>query len=158
MVEKSSEGIIRVQGLPFVAGFKWSVGFQMERFIKALANKKILAAKCPKCGYTYVPPRSRCGKCYAKLSEENLVVLSGKGNLISYTTAYVELDGEGNYRDLKKPKIIGAIKLDDADSTIFMPVEEAEPSAVKEGMKVEVQWREQTKGELADLKYFKPVE
>lgn len=148
--------IIPVKGLPFSAGFRWSVGFQMERFIKELAKKRILGAKCPNCGYTYVPPRSRCGKCYTTLGEENLTELSGKGDLVSYTVAHVELDGHGNFLDLGEPKVIGAIKLEGADSTIFMPIEEIDPKEVKEGMKVEVVWGEETKGELADMKYFKP--
>ena len=156
MSSKESE-VIPVRGLPFVAGFRWSVGFQMERFIKSLANKKILASKCPKCGYTYVPPRSRCGKCCTKLEEANLIELSGKGNLVGYTTAYVELDGSGNFRDLDKPKVIGAIKLEGADSTIFMPIEEVDPKDVKEGMKVEVKWRDETKGQLADIEHFRPL-
>jgi len=155
MVSKMSE-IIKVEGLPFVACFGWSVGFQMERFIKALAKKKILGAKCPKCGYTYVPPRSRCGKCYAKMGEKDLIDLSGKGSLVGYTVAHVELDGAGNFRDLKKPKLIGAIKLEGADSTIFMPIEEIDPKKVKEGMKVVIQWSKETKGELKDIKCFKP--
>lgn len=155
MARKTSE-IINVAGLPFVAGFKWSVGFQMERFIKALAQKKILGAKCSKCGYTYVPPRSRCGKCYAQVGEKDLIELSGKGTLMGYTVAYVELDGAGNFRDLKKPRLIGAIKLEGADSTIFMPIEEIDPKKVKDGMKVVVQWNKETKGDLKDIKYFKP--
>ena len=80
-MESRSE-IIKVQGLPVVvAGFNWSVGFLMEKFIKTLADKKILAAKCPGCGYTYVPPRSRCGKCHAKITEGELTELSGKGRI-----------------------------------------------------------------------------
>ncbi|MEM2618351.1 MAG: Zn-ribbon domain-containing OB-fold protein [Candidatus Hadarchaeales archaeon] len=128
----------------------------MERFIKSLAERKILGTKCPKCGYAYVPPRSRCGKCHAKLGEKDLIELSGRGVLVGYTTAYVELDGEGNFRDLEKPKTIGAIKLEGADSILFMPIGEIDPKEVKEGMKVEPKWREETKGELGDLEYFKP--
>jgi uncharacterized OB-fold protein len=149
------EKVIKYKGLPFVAGFRWSVGFLMERFMKSLVNKKILAAKCPGCGYTYVPPRSRCGKCYAQLGETNLVELSGKGRLVSYTIAQVELDGSGNFRDLEKPRVIGAIKLEGVDSTIFMPLEEVDPKEVKEGMEVEVKWRDEMKGP-ADLA-FRPV-
>ncbi len=150
------EGIVRVKGLPFVARFKWSTGFLMERFIKSLAEKKLLGAKCPSCGYTYVPPRSRCGKCLTKLGEKNLVELSGRGVLVGYTTAYVGLDGEGNFVDLEKPRVIGAIKLEGADSTIFMPIGEIDPEGVREGMEVEPKWREATRGELADIEYFKP--
>jgi len=149
--------VIKVTGLPIVAGFRWSVGKMMEKFIKSFADKKIIAAKCPKCGYTYVPPRSRCGKCYTKIEEKNLVELSGKGTLTGYTTAYVELDGKGIFLDLDNPKVIGAIKLDDSDSTIFMPLGEIDQKNVKEGIKVKVVWKEETKGEIADILYFKPA-
>ena len=154
---KSKSEIVEVQPLPFVANFSWSAGFLMEKFIKELANRKIMAAKCPGCGYTYVPPRSRCGKCYAKIEEKNLITLSGKGTLVSYTTAHVKLDGNGNFEDLEKPEIIGAIKLDKADSTIFMPLEGIKAKDITEGLKVKVQWREETKGELSDIRSFKPA-
>ena len=154
---KSKSEIVEVQALPFVANFSWATGFLMQRFIKELANKKILAVKCPGCGYTYVPPRSRCGKCHAKIEEKNLINLSGKGKLLSYTTAHVKLDGEGNFQDLEKPVIIGAIKLDNADSTIFMPVEGIKPRDLVEGLKVNVQWQQETKGELSDIRCFKPA-
>lgn len=147
--------VIRVSGLPIVAGFRWSVGGMMERFIKSFADRKIVAAKCPKCGYTYVPPRSRCGKCFTEIKENNLVELSGKGTLVGYTTAYVQLDGKGNFLDLDEPKVIGAIKLEDSDSTIFMPLGEVGPKDVKEGIIVEAVWRKETRGEISDIMYFK---
>ena len=149
--------VIRVSGMPIVAGFRWSVGIMMERFIKSLADRKILAAKCPTCGYTYVPPRSRCGKCYSRITEEQLRSILGKGTLVGYTTAYVQLDGEGNFLDLNAPKVIGAIKLDSCDSTIFMPLGKVEPRDVKEGIKVEAVWRKETKGEIADILCFEPA-
>jgi len=152
-----NNGVITVQGMPMVpAGFNWSVGFQMERFLKALGRKKFLAAKCPECGYVYAPPRNRCAKCYKKMDEKDLIELSGKGTLLSFTTAYVELDGKGNFIDLKQPKIIGAIKLDGADSTIFMTIEEAKPEDLKIGMKVCIAWNQETQGGWKDIKYFKP--
>ena len=155
-MKKKSE-IVDVQALPFAANFSWSTGFIMQKFIQELANKQILAAKCPKCGYTYVPPRSRCGKCNAKMEEKNLINLSGKGTLVSYTKAYVKLDGDGNLQDLKKPVIIGAIKLNNADSMIFMPVEGIKPRDLNKGLKVKVQWQEETKGEISDIMCFKPA-
>ena len=149
--------ITRVSGMPIVAGFQWSVGKMMEKFIKSFAERKILGAKCPKCGYTYVPPRARCGKCYTKIDERNLVQLSGKGTLTGYTSAFVRLDGKGNFLDLREPRVIGAIKLDDSDSTIFLPLGKVDPKDVKEGSRVEAVWREETKGEIADLLCFRPA-
>ncbi|MGQ9721168.1 MAG: Zn-ribbon domain-containing OB-fold protein [Candidatus Jordarchaeum sp.] len=153
----SKEEVIPVTGIPVVAAFRWSVGELMDRFIRELGNKKILGAKCSKCNYTYVPPRIRCGKCSTKMDEKNLTELSSKGVLVGYTTAYVELDGNGNFRELEKPKAIGAIKLDGAGSTIYMPLVDLDPEKLKVGMKVEVVWREETKGEIADIKGFKPA-
>jgi len=156
-MSSQSEIVLTKAPVPLVFGFQWSVGEMMEKFIKTLADRKILGARCPECGYVYVPPRWRCGKCYAKIKEGNLTELSGKGTLLSYTTAYVELDGAGNFKELSEPKPIGAIKLEGTDSTVFMPLGEVKPVDLKEGMKVEVVWREETKGELADINYFRPV-
>ncbi|MEM2135792.1 MAG: Zn-ribbon domain-containing OB-fold protein [Candidatus Jordarchaeaceae archaeon] len=150
------EEVIPVKGIPVVAGFRWSVGELMDRFIRELGNRKILGAKCSKCNYTYVPPRAWCGKCSAKMDANSLVELSGKGVLVGYTTAYVELDGNGNFRNLEKPKAIGAIKLEGADSTIFMPLIDVEPEKLKAGITVKVVWQEETKGQISDIKGFKP--
>ncbi len=155
MQEKKKE-IVDVQALPFVANYNWSVGFIMETFIKGLAKRKLLAAKCPECEYTYVPPRNRCGQCNAEIKEKNLVPLSGKGQLEGFTLAYVQPDEEGNFADLEEPGMIGAIRLEGADSTLYMPIQGVAPEDVQAGMKVEAAWRKKTKGEIADLSFFKP--
>lgn len=155
-MEGKSE-IVEVNTFPFPAGFNWAVGPAMQSFIQALAGKKVLGAKCPSCGYTYVPPRSRCGKCYEAIEEKNMVDLSGGGTLMSYTKAHVKMDGNGNFQDLENPMVIGAVKLDGADSLLFLPVEGVKAADLKEGLKVRIQWREEAKGELADIKGFEPA-
>ena len=149
--------IVMVQPVPFMASFSWSVGLLMEKFIKALAEKKFLAAKCPACGYAYTPPRNRCGKCAAKIGENDLVALSGRGVLTGYTIAHVKLDGAGNFLDLESPQIIGAIKLEGADSTLFLPLSGLEAKDLKVGQPLKIQWQEQPKGEIADIVGFQPA-
>ncbi len=154
---EAKASVIKVNGLPIVqAAFNWSVGFQMEKFLKALASKKFLASKCPACGYVYVAPRNRCGKCSVKMEEKDLVELSGKGVLTGFTVAQVELDGKGNFVDLKKPKVLAALRLDGANSTVFFPLEEVEPKDLKIGMKVALEWEKEAKVGWKNLKYFKP--
>jgi uncharacterized OB-fold protein len=155
-MEGKSE-IVEVKTFPFPAGFNWAVGPMMERFIQTLAGRRMLGAKCPGCGHTYVPPRSRCGKCYAVIEEKDVIELSGKGTLLSYTQAHVRPDGNGNLQDLERPMIIGAVKLDDADSVLFMPVEGVKAQNLKIGLAVRVRWREETKGALADICCFEPA-
>jgi len=151
------EQIIKVEGLPLGAEFNWSVGVLMEKFIKSLGEKKLLGSKCPACGYVLAPPRTRCVKCNAKITESDLVELSGRGVLLGRTLANVELDGKCNFVDREKPVVIGAVKLDDADSTLFMPIRETELERLEIGAALAIEWADETKGETSDIKCFKPV-
>ena len=57
--------IIKVIGLPLGAGFNWSVGVLMEKFIKNLADKKLLGTKCKKCGeeFGWYDEENFCIRC-----------------------------------------------------------------------------------------------
>ncbi len=154
---KREEEIIKVIGMPLGADYNWSVGALMEKFIKSLADKKLLGAKCPKCSYVVAPPRTRCAKCNGPIGEDDLVELSGKGKLLGRTVAEVKLDNKCNWQDLKEPQFIGAIKLEDADSTLFMPVEGPGLEELEIGSEVVIEWADETKGEIADVKCFKPA-
>jgi uncharacterized OB-fold protein len=151
------EQIIKVVGLPLGAGFNWSVGVLMEKFIKTLADKKLLGTRCPKCGYVTTPPRTICVKCNSKTGEDNLVELSGKGALAGRTSARVKLDGKCKFVDLEEPEIIGAVKLEDANSTLFMPIVGEGAEKLEIGAEVAIEWSDETKGEISDIKGFKPV-
>ncbi len=146
-------GVIRYQGIPFVARFRWSTGEIMEKFIRALGEKKLLAARC-ECGYTVFPPRIRCPKCCSRLSDENLVELNGRGRIVSFTEVFFKLDGKGNFVDLDEPERLAAVKLDGADSLVFAKV----CGDVKDGAAVEVVWREEAVGKLDDIVCFRVVE
>jgi len=146
-----SERIIKVDGMPLGAGFNWSVGVLMEKFMAALAGKKLLAGKCPKCAYVVTPPRTRCPKCNGKIGEADLIELSGKGRLLGKTVTGVKLDGKCNFAPLPKAMVIAAVKLDGADSTLFLPLD-ADPAKAAIGAAVSVQWSAETKGEISDIK------
>ncbi|MBW1990201.1 MAG: hypothetical protein JRI97_11750 [Deltaproteobacteria bacterium] len=143
--------------IPFEAHFTWSVGVLMEKFIEALGEKKLLASKCPGCGYVVVPPRNRCGKCCKEMGEDDLVELSGKATLAGWTVGRVRLDGAGGWEDLEVPEIIAAVKPEGADSTLYMPLGECGERDLSPGMALVLQWRGETTGEIADMAYFKPA-
>ncbi len=139
-----------------VAGFEWTVGKMMEEFIKSFEDKKILAIECPNCEYVTVPPRRRCTNCNNDLEKDDMIELSGEGSLLSYTEAQLELDGEGNFEELGEAGIIGMVKLDGADSQLYMPIKEADVTDLNIGQEVVPVWRDETEGQIEDLKYFKP--
>ena len=55
-------------------------------FVKHLEEGMIVGTKCKKCGKLHFPPRIDCAKCLS--SDVEWVPLSGRGKLITYTTAY----------------------------------------------------------------------
>ncbi|MEM2030978.1 MAG: Zn-ribbon domain-containing OB-fold protein [Archaeoglobaceae archaeon] len=139
--------VTRYEGIPFVARFRWSVGELFDEFLNGLRNAKLIASKCS-CGYTVLPPRVRCPKCYAKLSRENLVEISGKGVIEAYTRVFFKLDGNGNEIWLDKPVTLAMVKFEGVNSTLVLPYLDTE---ISEGTEVEVVWRDERSGSVSDI-------
>ena len=55
-------------------------------FVKYLEEGEIVATKCKACGKLYFPPRADCVYCLS--NDVEWIPLSGRGRLITYTTAY----------------------------------------------------------------------
>lgn len=144
-------GVVRYTGLPFVARFRWNVGKTMEKFYQSFKDEKILAARCERCGYTVVPPRTVCPKCSAR--EQNLVELDGRGRIEGLTAVKFKLDGKGGYVWLEEPEILAAIRLNGADSLIFARVE----GDATTGAEVEPVWAEKLEGKPSDLLRFRVI-
>ena len=61
--------------------------FTTEQFYKFVSEKKLMAAKCEKCGSMYVPPRPMCTNCYSK--NLSWAELEPKGKLVTYTIIHI---------------------------------------------------------------------
>jgi uncharacterized OB-fold protein len=61
--------------------------FTIEQFYKNVAEGKLLAGKCRKCGKIYLPPRPTCSHCYSKDFEWTAVPTKGK--LLTYTIIHI---------------------------------------------------------------------
>jgi uncharacterized OB-fold protein len=61
--------------------------FTIEQFYKHLAQGKLMAGKCVKCGKIHLPPRPLCDNCFAQ--EFTWTEISGKGKLLTYTVIHV---------------------------------------------------------------------
>jgi len=155
-MEKELETVIKVKfGLS--ATYNWSVGKYMDRYIKELKNKKFLGIKCPNCGHIYLPPRMICRNCFTKMDE--WVEVSDKGTVESFTIGQVKIDeNTGELKELEKPEILGLIRHDKTDSCVVYRIGEIEPRDVKAGMRVKAAWIDEPKGDLGDVKYYKPIE
>jgi uncharacterized OB-fold protein len=61
--------------------------FTIEQFYKFIAQGKLMAGKCQKCGKIHLPPRPLCDKCYSQ--EFTWVTVPNKGKLITYTVIHI---------------------------------------------------------------------
>jgi len=80
--------------------------FTIEQFYKFLAQGKLMAGKCQKCGKIHLPPRPLCDKCFHQ--EFTWVTVPGKGKLLTYTVIHV---APQQFQE-KAPYAVGIIQLE----------------------------------------------
>ena len=135
-----------------IVPYKYSVGAAGSRFFRKLKDsKRILGIRCPQCQCVYVPPRSTCGTCFSKLDE--WVEVADIGTLLSYTVVHYSLP----VHPLKTPFAYGIIQLDGADTGLAHFLGEVEPDKIAIGMRVEAVFEAERKGNILDIRYFRPL-
>ena len=128
----------------------YTVGIAGQKFFEALKDKgEFLGTRCNKCETTYVPARYFCERCFAELRE--YIKVSDKGEIVSFTVVYKDLDD----KHLAEPKVVGAIKLDGAD-TVLIHFINATPAKVSIGKKVKavLEPKAKRKGAITDIRFF----
>ena len=65
-----------------------------HQYSEALKEDKLLGLECQLCGAVTVPPRMVCRKCTSLDLE--VITLSGKGKIKTFTTAFVAAEGREN--------------------------------------------------------------
>ncbi|MFA6447962.1 MAG: Zn-ribbon domain-containing OB-fold protein [bacterium] len=127
--------------------FKYSYGEQSRFFRELRENKRIMGAKCVKCGQVYCPPRGDCHLCY---EPTEWVELSGKGTIVSHTVQYVTASALVR----KTPFICCYVQLDGADTLLMTNLEMDDVEKCQKGMRVVAHFRHDRHGDINDF-YFK---
>ena len=122
-------------------------------FVDLRDHKRLIGVKCSSCKKVYMPPRSVCADCFSVLKE--WVELPPTGVLIAYTI--VNYSYSSYYQPYEPPYIVGIIKLDGADTGLCQFLGEVRPEDIKIGMRVQAVFKEERKGEILDIAYFKPL-
>ena len=77
-----------------------------HQYSEALKEDKLLGLEC-RCGAVTAPPRMVCRKCAS--SDLEVITLSGKGKITTFTTAFVAAEG----REDELPYTIVLVEMDD---------------------------------------------
>ena len=122
--------------------------FSAAAFDQYIAEHKLMAARCMKCGGIYVPPRAICPKCQSEALE--WIETSGKGKLAAFT---VILSGptfmiEQGF-DRKNPYVSGIVELEEGTriSARITGIDSTKPAEIKIGTPLSVDFVEFGAGE-----------
>lgn len=146
---RSREGLEQV--------FHYSAGRYLSRFLVALRDHaKVLGVRCPACNTVYAPPKEVCDPCFVEMVEP---VEVGPGGVIRNCTtlhaAFVDPE-TGETRPV--PYAFGNVQLDGADSLIQNFLVADDPSRIRVGARVVIEFREERTGSMKDIRCFRVVE
>jgi uncharacterized OB-fold protein len=133
--------------------YRYSMGGVPSKFfIEIRDNQKIMGIRCPSCDVVFIPPRSTCGRCFSQLQE--WVEVSSQGTLETYTQVRYSTP----VQPAPAPFYYGIIKLDGADTGLAHLVGDLKGKEPRIGMRLQAVFKEERKGNMLDILYFKPVE
>lgn len=142
--------LVKSVRVPAELRFDYTAGRATTRFLRGVAEKKILGERCPKCSKVYVPPRGSCPSDGVPTSEQ--VELPHTGTLTSFCIVNVQFYGQA----MEVPYTSGLILLDGSDLSIMHLLQEVRVEDVRIGMRVEAVWQDEITPTLESIAYFKP--
>lgn len=137
---------------PFETWFLNYAGSVCSEFLTEIRDhKRILGIRCPECNRVLVPARPTCARCFTQTKD--WVKVSDTGSLLTYATAYKALPSY----PAQPPIIYGVIQLEGADTGFVHLLGEVMPKDVHIGMRLKAVFNDERKGDIRDIKYFRPV-
>ena len=127
-------------------------GHAPSRFLRGIAEGKILGQRCPACAKVYVPPRGSCPTCGVPTDEE--VAVSDRGTITMFCVVRVPYEGMA----IALPFVTAWILLDGADIAMLHLIQGVPVEEVRMGMRVRAEWvaKEELAPTLESIRYFAP--
>lgn len=144
--------LVHYPGKQEVEKYVYTPGLHGKKFAEALMEGKILVGRCG--DIIVVPPKTYC----PDFSEEELIELpeDSEWEVVTYTV--VTRDMYGNR--LEKPQVVAVLRPLGSDGPGMIHIVDADPREMRIGMTVKPVFgpKEERKGTINDIAYFKPVE
>ncbi|EHR50500.1 putative nucleic-acid-binding protein containing a Zn-ribbon [Saccharomonospora marina XMU15] len=137
---------------PIHLSFQHSVSAEESRYLRGLAEGRLIGQRCPACEKVYIPPRGACPTDGVPTVEE--VELPDTGIVTTFCIVNVPFLGQR----IKPPYVAAYILLDGADIPFLHLVLGCDASEVRMGMRVRAAWkpREEWSTTLENIAHFEP--
>jgi len=138
---------------PVVLDYDYVTGRAQSRFLRGIAEGRILGQRCVECGRVYVPSRGACPRCAVPTEAE--VQVSDKGTVTTFCIVRVPSENLA----FNPPYACIAVLLDGADIPFNHVLQECALEDVRMGMRVEAVWapKEELGPSMTSIRYFRPI-
>jgi uncharacterized protein len=138
---------------PIRLDYTISAGRYLTRYLRGIANKKILGGRCSICEKVYLPQRGACPTCGIPTATE--VEVADRGTVTTFCIISIPFDAA----PFPPPYAAVAVLLDGADMPINHLLRGIPPSEVRMGMRVKAVWvpDDQLAPTLQSIPWFEPT-
>lgn len=133
--------------------FQYTAGEASTRYLRGIAEKKILGGRVAEGEKVYVPPRGADPQLGKPTTE--MVEVAHTGTVTSFCVVNVSFYGGTQ----EIPYVTGLIKLDGADLPIMHLIQECPVDQVRPGMRVEAVWVDDSElgPTMESIRWFRPT-
>lgn len=148
------EDPVQILVTPFEMSIMHSASVEESRYLRAIAEGRIVGQRCPATGKVYVPPRGASPTHGVPTREE--VELSDVGTVTTFCIVNVPFTGQR----IKPPYVAAYILLDGADIPLLHLVLGCDPAEVRMGMRVKAVWkpRDEWVPSTENIEHFEPAD
>lgn len=138
---------------PIHLSYQHSVSPEESKYLRGLAEGKLIGQSCPICAKVYIPPRGACPTDGVPTTTE--VELPDTGIVTTFCIVNVPFLGQR----IKPPYVVGYVLLDGADIAFLHLIRGCEAGEVRMGMRVRASWRprEEWGTTLQNIEHFEPT-
>jgi uncharacterized protein len=137
---------------PIHLRYQHTTSTEESRYLRGLAEGKVIGQRCPACAKVYVPPRGACPTCGVPTVDD--VELPDQGTVTTFCVVNVPFPGQR----IAPPYVVAYVLLDGADIPIQHLILGCRPDEVRMGMRVAAVWRprEQWGTTPQNIDHFQP--
>lgn len=138
---------------PIKLGYDHTVSPGESSYLRALAEGRLLAQRCPACGKVYLPPRGACP--VDGVPTETEIDLPDTGIVTTFCVVNVPFQGQ----QVPVPYVAASVLIDGADIAFQHLILGCEPDEVRMGMRVKAIWkpREEWETSMRNIDHFEPT-
>ena len=138
---------------PIRLHYQHSASAEESRYLRGLAEGRVVGQRCPACGKVYVPPRGACPTDGVPTTTD--VELPDRGTVTTFCVVNVPFQGQR----VPTPYVAASVLLDGADIALQHLILGCEPSEVRMGLRVRAVWkpRDQWGTTSENISHFEPT-